>query len=224
MTRTLALIHTSSMLVPVFTDLCTRILPGWKTFHMVDESLIRNTIAAGSLDKATTRRLVAQIQSAFEAGAHAALVTCSSIGPGIPVARQLFDQPIFRIDEAMAAQAVSMGTRVGVLATLNTTLGPTIRLVRDTAAAQGRDCEVIADCCEGAFDAVLRGDTATHDRLVRAALDALMPKVDAIVLAQGSMARVLAAIPPESLSVPVYSSPELAIQQIRSALDPAATT
>lgn len=217
MTRTLALIHTSPMLVPMFGTLCARILPDWKFFHMVDESLIRNTIAAGHLDKPTTRRLVAQIESAFDAGADAVLVTCSSIGPGIPVARQLFEGPIFRIDEAMAVQAVSIGPRVGVLATLSTTLEPTIQLIRDTAASQGRDCEVIPDCCEGAFEAVLRGETETHDQRVRASLEALMPKVDAVVLAQGSMARVLAAIPPESLSVPVYSSPELAIQQIRSA-------
>ena len=58
------------------------------------------------------------VQSAHEAGADAVMVTCSSIGPGVEVARQLLDLPIFRIDEAMAESAVNVGTRIGVAATL----------------------------------------------------------------------------------------------------------
>ena len=49
---------------------------------MVDESLIRNTIAAGPLTKSTVRRMVSMIGSAHEAGADAVMVTCSSIGNG----------------------------------------------------------------------------------------------------------------------------------------------
>ena len=83
MSKTLALIHTSPVLVPAFSALCAKHLPGTPVFHMVDESLIKDTIAAGSLRKATIRRLVAHIDSAAQAGAGVVLVTCSSIGaPG----------------------------------------------------------------------------------------------------------------------------------------------
>src|SRR3954454_25273159 len=118
MPTTLALIHTSPMLVPAFSSLCAKHLPGTPVFHMVDESLIKNTIAAGRLQKATIRRLVAQIDSAIQAGAGAVLVTCSSIGEEVQVARELFDSPILRIDEPMAERAVDVGHRIGVLATL----------------------------------------------------------------------------------------------------------
>jgi Asp/Glu/hydantoin racemase len=213
MSKTLALIHTSPVLVPAFSSLCAKFLPGEPVFHMVDESLIKNTIAAGSLQKTTVRRLVAHIDSAAQAGAGVVLVTCSSIGEGVRVARELFDFPILRIDEPMAERAVEVGQRIGVLATLQTTLAPTVRLLEDTAAARGWHREVVSCLCEGAFDAVLAGDIATHDRLVRAKLAELAGTVDVVVLAQASMARVVAELPPEERRIPILSSPELAISR-----------
>ena len=212
-TRTLALIHTSPVLVPVFNELAKRTLGDARVFHMVDESLIRNTIASGRLEKTTVRRLVHQIESAGMAGADVVLVTCSSIGPGVDAARLLFDFPILRIDESMAERAVEGGRRIGVIATLGTTLEPTVALLRATAARLGRDAEVVERLCAGAFEAVVRGDTATHDRMVADALDDLAKSVDVIVLAQASMARVADALPPEARTVPILSSPALAMQQ-----------
>lgn len=217
MEQTLALIHTSPVLVPVFDALCRQHLPGIRTFNMVDESLIRNTIAAGTLRKTTIRRLATHIGSAFDAGATAVFVTCSSVGPAVAVARQLYDGPIFRVDEAMAAKAVSAGPRIGVLATISTTLEPTVQLLRDTAAALGKPCEVTSSCCEGAFEAVLAGDTARHDAMVSVELLRFASTVDVVVLAQASMARVLASLRADQLTTPVLTSPELAVLQIRDA-------
>jgi Asp/Glu/hydantoin racemase len=213
MATTLALIHTSPVIVPTFAALCAKFLPDSPVFHMVDESLIKNTIAAGSLQKSTVRRLVAHIDSATQAGAGAVLVTCSSIGEGVWVARELFDVPVLRIDEAMAERAVEIGPRIGVLATLQTTLAPTVRLLEDIAAARGSRREVVSWLCAGAFEAVLAGDGATHDRLVREGLAELGGRVDVVVLAQASMARVVADLPPEGRTIPILSSPELAIRR-----------
>ena len=218
MEQRLALIHTSPVLVPLFEGLCRQWLPETNRFHMVDESLIRNTIASGSLEKTTVRRLAMQIGSAFDAGATAVLVTCSSIGPGVAVARQLFDGPLFRVDEAMAAQAVLKGRRIGVLATLRTTLEPTVRLIQESAASVGARREVIDGLCQGAFETLLAGHSEKHDSLVTEGLLRLASEVDVVVLAQASMARVLNALPQGAIRVPVLTSPELAIQQVRDTL------
>lgn len=185
---------------------------------MVDESLIQDTVRAGSLQKQTVRRLVDQIASAESAGADAVLVTCSSIGPGVALARQLFDVPVLRIDDAMAEAAVRRAKRIGVLATLRTTLDPTTALLREKAAEAGREVELVECLCADAFPAVLAGDTETHDRILREALTKDMNGVEAIVLAQASMARVVATLAPGSLRAPVLSSPELAILRAREAL------
>jgi Asp/Glu/hydantoin racemase len=215
---TLALIHTSPTLTPMFTSLCAEQMPETEIFHMVDESLIKDTIREGHLRKITMRRLLEMIDSANRSGADAVMVTCSSIGPGVAFGQQLFDLPVIRVDEAMAETAVRMGKKIGVVATLRTTLEPTIALLREKAAAAGREIEVISSLCDGAFEAVLSGDTVTHDRILTEALLNDMRDVDVVVLAQASMARVVKTMPEGMLKVPVLNSPELAVRQAREIL------
>lgn len=224
MSQTLALLHTSCVLVPVFTRLCREMMPEVAIFHMVDESLIKNTIARNGLDKNTIERVLTLLACARRGGADAVLVTCSSIGPAVPVARQVFEFPILRVDEAMAEEAVRLGSHIGVLATLSTTLEPTVNLLKEVAAARSRPIEVEPCLCSGAFDAVLAGDNHTHDQIVSEALLRLMPSVDVVVLAQASMARVVQSLPPSLLTRPVLSSPEPAVRRAREILcQPVAT-
>lgn len=218
MAQTLALIHTSPTLTPMFGALCTEQMPGITVFHMVDESLIKDTIQAEGLRKVTMRRLLSMVESAGMAGADAVMVTCSSIGVAVTLAQDWFDFPVIRVDEAMAEAAVRTGKKLGVMATLRTTLDPTTALLREKAAEAGQTVEIVECLCDGAFDAVLSGDTATHDRILSAALLNEMSGVDAVVLAQASMARVVNALPPGALKVPVLSSPELSVRRAREIL------
>jgi Asp/Glu/hydantoin racemase len=216
----LAFIHTSHILIPLFSKLAREILPEFETFHMTDESLIRNTIRAGHLTACTKRRLIAMIGSAREGCADAVMVTCSSIGEGAALARDLFDFPVLRIDEAMARAAVQLGKRIGVAATLQTTLDPTIRLLQETAIAGGSDIVVVPSLCQGAFEAVIAGDTARHDAMLIDSLNRLRSEVDVVVLAQASMARVVDQMHLNE-GPPMLSSPELALRHAREVLLPA---
>ena len=222
MASTLALLHTSPTLTPLFSSLCQQHLPETKIFHMVDESLIQQTIAAGKLQKQTVRRVIDAVESAAMVGVDGLLVTCSSIGPAVSFAAKLFHFPVIRVDEAMAEQAVNQARRIGVLATLRTTLEPTTALLREKSAAAGAATQIEELLCSGAFEAVLAGDTATHDRIVSDALQTLAAKVDLVVLAQASMARVLQDLPPGEPMVSVLSSPELGVIRTRELLHAAA--
>jgi len=216
--QTLALIHTSPTLTPLFTTLCTRHLPEVSLFHMVDESLIKDTVRHGHFRRLTARRLLRLVESAQDAGADAVLVTCSSVGEGVSLAQRLMDVPVIRVDEAMAEQAVRQGRRIGVMATLTTTLEPTLALLEAKATAAGRAVELVPCLCEGAFEAVISGDAATHDAILSRALLHEMSGVDVVVLAQASMARVVEAMGPGAVAVPVLSSPELAVLRARDVL------
>jgi Asp/Glu/hydantoin racemase len=206
-------------LIPSFSALARKELPEVQYFHMVDESLIKNTIDSGYLSRATIRRVASMIGSAREGGADAVMVTCSSIGPAIPVARSMFDFPILRVDEAMAECAVQLGNKIGVAATLKTTLEPTVELLHEKAAAADKRVEIEECLCNGAFERVLAGDVETHDDIVSAALKELAKQVDAIVLAQASMAGIVDKLPPQR--IPILSSPELAVRQARRILSAA---
>jgi hypothetical protein len=128
----------------------------------------------------------------------------------------VYDFPIFRVDEAMATKAVNTARRIGVAATLRTTLEPTLELLRTTANDAGREIELVPRLCDGAFEAVLAGDRNLHDRVLSAALNELMHETDLIVLAQASMVSVLSKL--QSNGTPVLSSPELAMRQVHAQL------
>jgi Hydantoin racemase len=214
MQKTLGLIHTSATLVPVFQQLCSQYLPHVKVFNIVDDSLIKNTIACGALTPATARRVVNYVGSAEAAGADFILVTCSSIGAAVEASAELTSVPVLRVDQPMADQAVQTGKRIGVVATLSTTLEPTTDLVRRRAALAGKEITIESVLCEGAFDALMSGDAATHDAKVGHALKELSSKVDVIVLAQASMARVANNMQEADKKVSILASPGIAIQYI----------
>lgn len=217
-TKTLGLVHTSATLVPVFQELCNRYLPGIKTFNIVDDSLIKNVIACGELTPATARRVVNYAGSAEAAGADYILFTCSSIGAAVEAAAELTGVPVLRVDQPMADKAVATGKRIGVIATLPTTLGPTQDLVKRRALHAGKPVEITAVLCEGAFEALMSGDAAKHDTMVAAALKELVAKVDVVVLAQASMARVVETLDEADRKIPILASPTIAIEYLAGVL------
>jgi Asp/Glu/hydantoin racemase len=214
MTPTVALIHTSPTMVPVFKSLTDELLPGVAVFNMADESLLRDITREGRLIPRTAKRLVGHVTAAVDAGATHVLVTCSSMGPAVEAAAGLVDAVVLRVDEPMARKAVSIGKRIGVIATLPSTLGPTVDLIQRRASGLELKSRVV----EGAFAAVMGGDGAKHDKLVGDALRELASQVDVIVLAQASMARVAAALPAGEIAVPVLSSPRAAIEHLATLL------
>jgi Asp/Glu/hydantoin racemase len=218
-TKTLGLVHTSATLVPVFAELCNKYLPGIKVFNIVDDSLIKNTIACGELTASTSKRVVNYAASAQEAGADYILFTCSSIGAAVETAATVTDVPVLRVDQPMADKAVQIGKRIGVIATLSTTLEPTSDLVKRRAIVAGKEIELVAVLCEGAFDALMSGDAATHDKKVGEALKKLSTKVDVIVLAQASMARVVDTLTDAEKKVPILASPPIAMEYLATILN-----
>ncbi|MDQ3938398.1 MAG: aspartate/glutamate racemase family protein [Chloroflexota bacterium] len=216
--RRLALVHTVAGLVPRFRELASELLPEVETFDIVDETLLRDATAEGRVSLDTTRRLLEHLASAEQHGADAILVTCSSMGGAVDAAQRFARVPLLRVDQAMAEQAVAHGSRIGVLATLHSTLGPTAELIRRTAAASGQEVEVRQRLCEGAFAALRDGDGGRHDELVLAGLQELLGWADVIVLAQASMARVTERLDENQRATPILSSPRLGMERMRQVL------
>jgi Asp/Glu/hydantoin racemase len=218
---TVGFVHTVLTLPSVFGALAEELAPGADVFHIVDESLLANTRKSGSLSSQTRRRVLGYVESAADAGADVVVVTCSSIGPAVDASHSFVPVPVLRIDEPMADEAVRLGARVGVLATLRTTLEPTAELVGRRAEAAGKDVEVVSRVVDGAFDALSAGDRDRHDELVRDGLRRLAADVDVVVLAQASMARIVDALPEEERSVPVLTSPRLGMARVAELLNSA---
>jgi Asp/Glu/hydantoin racemase len=217
-TKKLGLIHTSATLVPVFAQLCKEKLPGIETFNIVDDSLVKNIREAGSITPAIARRVADYLKSAESGGADQILVTCSSIGTAVEAGAKEIGVPVLRVDQPMADKAVAIGKKIGVIATLSTTLKPTADLILRRAAIGGKKIELTSKLCEGAFEALMNGDAAAHDAKVASSLKELSQQVDVIVLAQASMARVVETLSPEDKCVPILASPGIAIDYLATVL------
>lgn len=216
--RKLGLLHTSATLVPIFEQLCKSKLPGVSVFNLVDDSLIKDVIAHGKLRPHTARRVAQHIAAAEDAGADYIMVTCSSIGAAVEASAPLASVPVLRVDQPMADQAITTAKRIGVIATLPTTLEPTADLLRRRAVAAGKSIELTTRLCEGAFDALMSGNPNTHDELVKNALQELASQVDVIALAQASMARVVAGLAEDDRRIPILASPPLAVDYLATVL------
>jgi Asp/Glu/hydantoin racemase len=216
--KKLGLIHTSATLVPVFAQLCKDKLPDVEVFNIADDSLVKGIIASGSLTATIARRVTNYLESAELAGADYIMVTCSSIGPAVEAGAKLMGVPVLRVDQPMADQAVATGKRIGVIATLRTTLEPTADLIQRRADAAGKKIELTSRLAEDAFDALMSGDTAKHDSMVAGALKELSQQVDVIVLAQASMARVVETLALADKRVPILASPGIAVDYLATVL------
>jgi Asp/Glu/hydantoin racemase len=222
MVRRVALIHTVGSLAPVFGELTRELVPEAETTDTVDEGLLQEAIAAGTVPPATAARLEGHVRAALGGGAELVLVTCSSMGGAVDELRERTGWPVIRVDEAMVDAALAAGTRIGVVATVGSTLRPTADLVRRRAQELGRpagETVVVTRLVDGAFAMLRSGDTEGHDDAVRTELRQLLPEVDAVVLAQASMARVASQLSSaETAGTPILSSPRLGVERLRDLL------
>lgn len=217
--KQLVLVHTVSPLLAVFNQLGAELLPGVRLIHVLDEPLLEQVRQRGHLEPDDSARLRTHVLAAEQIGADAVLVTCSTVSPCVDDVRPEVDIPVIKIDEAMVTEAVSRGTKIGVVATNVTTLEPTRQLLEAQATAASKEIEVELMLVENGLAALLSGDGARHDNLVKDAVLELSNRVDVVVLAQATMARALDVIPTADCPVPILSSPYLALERVRELLE-----
>ncbi|MFE3829640.1 aspartate/glutamate racemase family protein [Streptomyces sp. NPDC059092] len=192
----LVLLHTSPVHVPVFDALRDAGHPGVPLRHLVAEELLARARAEGP--EAVAAEIRAVLAPAVAGGASAVLCTCSTIGDVAEKAGPALGVPVLRVDRPMAEAAAAAG-RVVVVAALESTLEPTVALIREAAA--GRPLELRTVLVEGAWERFEAGDRDGYLDAVAAAVDAVTEAGGAgvIVLAQVSMAeaagRVRGAVP-----------------------------
>ncbi|HTJ94050.1 MAG TPA: aspartate/glutamate racemase family protein [Pararobbsia sp.] len=216
---TIVVVHTGPVTVQPLKDQFKEQLPDARVINIVDDSLLNDVRTAGHLTSEVTSRLFSYMSNAQAMGADIILNACSSVGEATDVLRSMIRTPIVKVDESMAEQASRIGSRIGVVATVKTTLEPTTRLIQKKAAEFARSITVTERIAEGAFDALLAGDSQKHDEILTRTITDLMNEVDVVVLAQVSMARLVPLL--GATRVPVLSSPRSGVEAVRRELETA---
>lgn len=184
--------------------------PQARLMNLLDDSLSADLACDGRLTEAMTERFLALGDYAAATGADAILFTCSAFGPCIEaVARAHAPMPVLKPNEAMIEQAVTMGTRIGLLSTFPPTL---VSMPPEFPA----NVQVVPKLADGALAALDRGDRATHDRLIAEASRDLRD-CDVIALAQFSIAAT-APLVAEATGKPVVTTPDSAVLKLKKLL------
>ncbi|MFC7493390.1 MULTISPECIES: aspartate/glutamate racemase family protein [unclassified Nocardioides] len=201
-------LHTAEVHVGTFDSL---VGDAAETVHAVEPGLLEQARADG-----LTPVVEAGVRSALDAlaarGARVVVCTCSTLGP---VAESVASPvPVLRVDRPMARVAVASGSRIGVVAAVESTLEPTRSLLEDEARRAGADPAVTDVLVPGAWASFEAGDTPAYLSAIADAARALAGDVDVVVLAQASMAGAVGLV--ADLDVPVLASPRLAVESALS--------
>lgn len=168
------------------------------------------------MQAACATRLIAMYMQAAQAGCDAMLNLCSSVGEvadSVQDVAKYIGVPIVRVDEEMCREAVRKGTRIGVMATLPTTLEPTKGTIRRMARECGKAVELVDCLVDGAFGL----DQDQFKARMAEMAETIAGGVDVIVFAQGSMAYCEEYIA-EKFGKVVVSSPRFGAAELKKAL------
>lgn len=207
----IALIHTTPVTVESLDNLIKDNNSDLEIINIVDDSILPELINNDAEINLVEERVKYYIKTAVEQGADLVLSACSSIGKIFEEEDQKYEIPIMRIDSAMAEKAVENAAKIGVAATLETTLKPSTELIRKKAANLDKNIEIKTALADSAYQKLMAGDQEAHDELLAEKLKELAAEVEIVVLAQASMARGVKTLPPE-MKDKFLTSPELGIK------------
>lgn len=181
-----------------------------------DPSILAEVRDAGYVTAPPAARLVGMYMKAVTEGADAILNLCSSVGEVADAAQDIGRYtgiPIVRVDEEMCREAVRQGRRIGVMATLPTTLNPTKNTILRVAREMNRPVELVDALVDGAFGL----DQEQFRALMSEYAAKIADQVDVILFAQGSMAYCEEYIHDKYDKV-VLSSPRFGAAALKDAL------
>lgn len=181
-----------------------------------DPSILAEVREAGYVTAAPAARLIGMYMKAAEEGVDAMLNMCSSVGEVadcVQDAAKYIGVPIVRVDEEMCREAVRSGKRIGVMATLPTTLEPTKKTVLRVARETGKHVDLVDILVDGAFGL----DQEQFKARLTEAAGQIIDDVDVVVLAQGSMAYAEPHLR-EVFGKPFLGSPRFGAAELKKAL------
>ena len=205
--KTLGVIHAGTFVAATGAKFHQMIMPEVKLLHICDDTLLDEVRKAGpgKTPKFNYYRFVTYAYFLQETGADLVMLGCSTMGPAVPLAHPLVNVPLLNIDWPMMQKAVRDGHRIGLLCTLDTTVPSSTALLQRAADEASKTIEVVQLFSAEAFAALRAGNVARHDEILLDMIRKGEKSLDAIVLAQLSMAE-LDDRTYGKFKIPVYNS------------------
>lgn len=217
--KTLGIIHAAVFTAQTVQKYLDEIIPEVSVMHLGDDTVQRDNLAAevGTIPKANYFKFATYARFFEEAGVDLILLGCSTFNRAIEYAQPMIETPMLQIDRPMMDLAVQDGPRVGLLATLPSTVPSSERLLRLAAEEAGKDVEIKTVLSSEAFKVLRAGHPDKHNEILLEEIEKLSKEVDAIVMAQVSMSVLESRL--TDTRVPVYNSGRTGFSKAREILE-----
>ena len=213
--QTIRLLSTSLPTGTLMSDLFKKEFPEAVVYNIVDDSIVREIISNNNtISSDIVKRVCGYVISAELSGAELVVICCSTISGIASTASALVSIPVMGIDEPMAEKAVKQGEKVMVLATMPSTLSPSLRLLQDTCQRFDKPVVIDSVLCTEARGFLDAGNPERHDEILTDEIKKALKSYDIVVLAQASMARVCDVLTDPDRKR-VLTSPPIAVESIR---------
>ena len=209
--KKIGIIHTTPATIASLNALVKEKIPDTEVVNILDDSILGDMRENHDVEF-VRKRWISYAETLEKLGVDAVLSACSTVGSFAEEADRVLSIPVYRIDEAMCEKAVESGRTISVFATLQSTLTPTVDLVRRKAKEAGKDVMVQTFLVEGAYGALMEGNKELHDRRISEEVGAVIDRSDVVVLAQASMASAVRA--EGDAAKKILTSPVLGIEKL----------
>lgn len=213
--KKIGIIHTTSATIASLNALAREIIGEVEIINILDDSILKD-MREGHEVEFVRERWIGYAKTLQQMGVDAVLSACSTVGGFAEEANAILSAPVYRIDEAMCERAVEAGSRISVFATLQSTLDPTVDLVRRKADTAGRNVNISVNLVEGAYSSLMEGNKEEHDKRIRDAVMSVLDETDVVLLAQASMASALEGN--AEISSKILTSPKLGMERLKENL------
>lgn len=191
-TKRIAILHTVRSVYETFAAQFRDALSSYELdiIEMLDEFLVIDTNRRGAFTLENRNRLLYLLKAADLEDADLIITSCSTLTPCVEQIRSFIHTPVLAIDDAMMERAVTCGSRITLVATAASAVGPARQKLLSEAEKAGQRLEFQEILCTDAFRAMQNRDKAAHDGLLLEIASQIDRSADAVLLAQASMAHL----------------------------------
>ena len=180
-------------------------VPGVRVEFITDSTILADVRANGGPTQAVIDRMRLYAKAAEISGADLIVNSCSTVGEVADIYRNDVTVPVMKIEDPMCREALTYGARFAVIGTVETSMGPVKRILERLGKEQGKEVECDLFVQREAWDALVAGDPARHNRILLENLRKLdEQEYDAIVMSQVSMRALLPDL--KDMKTPVLCS------------------
>ncbi|PKB80160.1 MAG: hypothetical protein BZY88_09565 [SAR202 cluster bacterium Io17-Chloro-G9] len=212
------MIHAIAESIPPVRMAFGDVFPEAEVVNLLDEGLLIDF--DGKLTLQLIRRMSSLVSYSADHGADAIGLACSVYAPAVKTIKHLVDVPLVSSYGPVMADAVALGPKIGIIASVPATIRDAEHYLWEEAKQQNAKIEPYPRLAEDLIQVLRQEGEAGFQKRLAEEVNSLGPQVDAVLLSQFSMATAFDHVS-KNCPVPVLSPAHSSARRLKELLQAA---